>query len=100
MMRRLFLRLGSATVALLLSATPGHACGDKLIALNRGLRFQDFSSSRRASILMYSHIGFSPAALRDFTMNGIDGAWVDTGTKARWRTEWSRELDTLLPRPA
>lgn len=50
--------------------------------------------------LMYSHFGFSLAELKGFAMNGIDGAWVDQGTKARWRTEWSRELDTLLPCPA
>jgi len=50
--------------------------------------------------LMYSHFGFSLAELRGFAMNGIDGAWVDDGTKARWRTEWSREIATLLPRSA
>ena len=50
--------------------------------------------------LMFSHLGFSLAELRDFAMNGIDGAWVDGATKARWRSEWSHEFDTLLPRPA
>jgi hypothetical protein len=56
-MRRFFFVLGSITAIFLISVTLAYACGDKLLALNRGLRFQDFSSSRRASILMYSHIG-------------------------------------------
>jgi adenosine deaminase len=46
--------------------------------------------------LMYSHFGFSPVDLRGFAMNGIDGAWVDDTTKARWHAEWSREFDMLL----
>ena len=54
-MRRLCLVSGSVTAILLISVMPTYACGDKLLALNRGPRFQDFSGSRRASILMYGH---------------------------------------------
>jgi adenosine deaminase len=48
--------------------------------------------------LMYSHFGFPLADLRSFAMNGIDGAWVDQATKARWRAEWTQELDRQLSR--
>ena len=56
-MRRLFLVFGSLTACLLLSLTLAYACGDKLLALHRGLRSQDFSSLHHASILMYTHMG-------------------------------------------
>jgi hypothetical protein len=55
--RRLFLLLGFFTAIVLLAATLVYACGDKLLVLNRGLRFQDLASSRPASILLYNHMG-------------------------------------------
>jgi hypothetical protein len=80
-MRRLFLVLGAATAALLMSATLAYACGDKLLALNRGLRFQDFSSSRRASILIYSHKGLGTS---DANNGGpLQSALVKAGHKLR-----------------
>jgi hypothetical protein len=54
-MRRLFLIGSCVTAMALLAATLVYACGDKLLVLNRGLRYQDLASSRPASILLYSH---------------------------------------------
>src|ERR1051326_525100 len=56
-MRRLLLALGSIIAVFLLSVTLMYGCGDKLLALNRGPRFRDFSRSHRASILIYSPTG-------------------------------------------
>jgi adenine deaminase len=47
--------------------------------------------------LMYSHLGFDIADLRQFMLNGIDGAWVDELTRCRWRNDWTREFDRLVP---
>lgn len=64
-MRRLLLVLGSISALLLLSEMQAYACGDKLLALNRGPRFRDFSSSHRASILIYNHTGSTVASALD-----------------------------------
>ncbi|CAE6750307.1 adenosine deaminase [Paraburkholderia aspalathi] len=45
--------------------------------------------------LMYSHFGFSIAELRQFMLNGIDGAWIDEATRHAWRTAWGAEFDAL-----
>ncbi|MBR7955464.1 adenosine deaminase [Burkholderia cenocepacia] len=45
--------------------------------------------------LMFSHFGFTVAELKQFMLNGIDGAWVDDATKAAWRTAWAPEFDAL-----
>ena len=92
-MRRLFLALGSATVVLLLSATPAFTCGDKLLAVNRGLRFQDFSSSRRASILLYSHKGSGSSNPND--KGQLQSALIRAGHRLQTVAEW-RELDDAL----
>jgi adenine deaminase len=47
--------------------------------------------------LMFSHFGFDIADLRQFLLNGIDGAWVDDLTRSRWRNDWTREFDRLAP---
>lgn len=65
-MRRLFLVWSCVTALALLAATMVNACGDKLLVLNRGLRYQDLASSRPASILLYSHSDSSaPNAVND-----------------------------------
>lgn len=48
--------------------------------------------------IMFSHFGFSLDDLRQFMLNGIDGAWVDEQTKARWRTDWTKEVAALCAR--
>ena len=45
--------------------------------------------------LMFSHFGFTVAELKQFMLNGIDGAWVDDATKAAWRAAWAPEFDVL-----
>ena len=37
------------------------------------------------------------AMLREFVINGIDGAWVDEGTRINWRKEWLAVYDDLIP---
>jgi len=93
MMRRLFLVLGSITTVFLLSVTLAYACGDKLLALNRSPRFQDFSSSRRASILIYSHMG-SPtsSAIND---GQLQSALVKAGHQLQTVEERSQLDDAL-----
>lgn len=92
-MRRFFLVLGSITAVFLISVTLAYACGDKLLALNRGLRFRDFSGSHRASILIYSHIG-SPTsgAIND---GQLQSALVKAGHQLQTVEESSR-LNVVL----
>jgi hypothetical protein len=30
--------------------------------------------------------------------NGLDGAWIDEGTRSRWRSDWPVEFDALRAR--
>ena len=46
--------------------------------------------------MMHEAFGFDAPALRGFMLNGIDGAFVDAGTKAAWRQEFTAAFDTLL----
>ncbi|GAB3625748.1 Adenine deaminase [Pandoraea terrae] len=46
--------------------------------------------------LMFSHLGFSLDDLRAFTLNGIDGAWLDSVTQQQWRKEFADEFDACL----
>ena len=48
-----------------------------------------------AWLLMFSHFGFGIDDLRGFMLNGIDGAWIDDSTRARWRADWTGEFDAL-----
>lgn len=91
-MRRLFLVLGITAISLL-SATQVYACGDKLLVLNRGLRFQDFSSSRPASILLYIHMGSRTSdAIND---GQLQSALLKAGHKVQTVGERSRLDDAL-----
>ena len=44
---------------------------------------------------MVEDFGYSFADLRGFMLNGLDGAWIEDGLRARWKREWSAELDRL-----
>jgi adenosine deaminase len=48
-----------------------------------------------AWLKMVADFGFGIDDLRGFMLNGIDGAWVDGSTRARWRREWATEFDAL-----
>ena len=46
-------------------------------------------------MLMYNFLNFSLEDLKNFMINGIDGAWIDEATKEKWKIEWSAEFDRL-----
>jgi len=49
---------------------------------------------------MQADFGFGAPALRGFMLNGIAGAWVEEGLKARWRPRFCAEFDALVERHA
>src|SRR5207249_9608157 len=71
-MRRIVLMLGLVSLVLSLSEKPFGACGDKLLVLGRGVRFQSDIPVQPASILLYLHRG-SPsfAVLNDPRLQSI-----------------------------
>ena len=46
-------------------------------------------------MLMYNFLNFSLDQLKTFMLNGIDGAWIDSETKEKWKVQWSQEFDEL-----
>jgi hypothetical protein len=52
-MRRVLLSIALAAMALVQGAVPLDACGDKLLVLGRGIRFQSRHTPRAASVLLY-----------------------------------------------
>jgi len=53
MMRRLLVSITVAFILLVQAAIPVGACGDKLLVLGRGIRFQSRHTPRAASVLLY-----------------------------------------------
>jgi adenine deaminase len=49
----------------------------------------------QAWLMMVRDFGFSRDDLRDFMLNGLDGAWIDDTLRRQWRTQWSAEFDAL-----
>lgn len=45
--------------------------------------------------MMMVHFGFSLDHLREFMLNGLDGAWIDSMTREHWRAQWLAEFDNL-----
>ncbi len=45
--------------------------------------------------MMVRDFGFSIDDLRGFMANGLDGAWMDDGTRRRWQLEFARQFDAL-----
>lgn len=45
--------------------------------------------------MMIDHFGYTLDDLHRFMRNGLDGAWIDATTRARWTREWSVEFDAL-----
>ncbi|MBL0089578.1 MAG: adenosine deaminase [Ideonella sp.] len=43
---------------------------------------------------MHLDFGFSLDELRGFMLNGLDGAWIDQGTRQRWCSEFAVGFDT------
>jgi adenine deaminase len=48
-----------------------------------------------AWLMMHRDFGFDLQALHGFMLNGLDAAWVDAGTRARWRLEFTQAFDRL-----
>jgi adenosine deaminase len=44
---------------------------------------------------MVEHFGFGADDLRQFMLNGLDAAWIDEGTRRRWKSEWAAQFDSL-----
>jgi hypothetical protein len=47
------------------SSVPAYSCGDKLLVLGRGIRFQTLTGTRPANILAYLHAGTDVSALAE-----------------------------------
>ncbi len=52
----------------------------------------------KAWTMMVRDFGFNVDDLRDFMLNGIDGAWIDETQRRSWRDTWGREFDALRAR--
>ncbi|WP_051236615.1 adenosine deaminase family protein [Ottowia thiooxydans] len=50
----------------------------------------------QAWAMMVEQFGCAPAELRALMHNGLDGAWIETGRREAWRTEWDARFDQLL----
>ena len=48
--------------------------------------------------MMVRAFGFGPDQLREFMLNGLDGAWMDGALRQRWHGEWSAESGALRAR--
>lgn len=48
-----------------------------------------------AWLKMAQDCGFGFEELRGCLLNGLEGAWLDDTTRARWRREWTAEFDAL-----
>ena len=44
---------------------------------------------------MYSDFGYGLDDLREFMINGLNGAWIDEETRLKWKREWTSEFDAL-----
>ena len=64
-MRRILVLLAVAAGALSQGPVPLHACGDKLMMLGRGIRFQSKHTPRAASVLLYLPESATGQALTD-----------------------------------
>jgi adenine deaminase len=45
--------------------------------------------------MMMRDFGFGLDDVRNFMINGIDGAWIDDTQRRRWRLDWCAEFDAL-----
>ena len=64
-MRQILVLIAVAAGALSQGAVPLHACGDKLMMLGRGVRFQSKHTPRAASVLLYLPESATGLALTD-----------------------------------
>ena len=79
-MRRSVVALAMATGLVLLSGAPADPCGDKLLLLGRGIRFQSRHTPRAATVLLYLPASQSGATLTD---PKLESALREAGHKLR-----------------
>jgi adenosine deaminase len=51
----------------------------------------------QAWMKMVNDFGFTVADLREFTMNGLDAAWIDESTRREWKAAHGLAFDKLAP---
>ena len=83
---------GAGLVALALSGTAALACGDKLLAIGRGLRFQRAYAERQANLVIYSNGAQNGATL---SSTGLQATLKRAGHKLQIVQDGS-QLDEAL----
>src|SRR5687768_3844693 len=91
-MRQILVLVTVAASALSQSAVPIHACGDKLMMLGRGIRFQSKHTPRAAAVLLYLPDSATGLALTD---PKLESALREAGHAVRAVTSPS-DLETAL----
>lgn len=91
-MRYVFAVIVVAFTALSQGAVPLHACGDKLMMLGRGMRFQSRHTPRAASVLLYLP---QSGGARPLTDPNLESALREAGHAVRAVTT-SADLDGAL----
>lgn len=46
-------------------------------------------------LMMSRDFGFDLSHIREFMLNGLDGAWIDDSTRRRWRSEFLQAFDDI-----
>jgi len=49
----------------------------------------------REELAGFKDFGFGLDHLRQFMLNGLDGAWISNVTRRQWKRDWTREFDRL-----
>jgi len=49
-------------------------------------------------LMMVEQFGFNLDHLRQFMINGLDGAWLPDDIRQKWKKQWSMEFDALRTR--
>jgi hypothetical protein len=91
-MRYVFALIVVAATALSQGAVPLHACGDKLLMLGRGMRFQSRHTPRAASVLLYLP---QSGGARPLTDPNLESALREAGHAVRAVTT-SADLESAL----
>ena len=91
-MRHFLVSFAVASTVLAQNAVPLHACGDKLLMLGRGIRFQSKHTPRAASVLLYLPQSASGRPLSD---PNIESALREAGHGVRAVTT-SEDLEGAL----
>jgi hypothetical protein len=91
-MRHLLVSIAILSTALAQNPVPVHACGDKLLMLGRGIRFQSKHTPRAASVLLYLPQTGSGRPLSD---PNLESALREAGHAVRAVTT-NAELETAL----